>query len=611
VAQPYGSRYEIVDKIARGGMADVFRARDLLLDRLVALKVLFPELSTSSAFVERFRREATAAANLSHPNIVSVFDWGRSENSYFIVMELIEGETLGSLIRKSGTLSFDYAAAIAADVASALSYAHRHGVVHRDIKPGNVLITSDGHIKVTDFGIARAQSANEDLTQTGSVMGTATYISPEQAEGKVLDGRSDVYSLGVVLFEMVIGKPPFSGDSTVSVAMKQVNEPTPSVSRLRSETPAALVAIIDKALAKVPNDRYETAQDFRADLLRFIQGRPVDAARDRVMPDYGDTTTVMSEVSGYSQTTMMASNEAERTTIIPVIPAPPKRRRENTGTVVAILAAIIVLGLFFFLFRLVQGHKSNNPSTTNTTLASVSVPSVVGDTLSSATTSLGASHLRFKINYQQSSSVPSGTVLSQSPVAGSSVSSGTSVSIQVSSGAALVTLPNVTNQTIGNAESQLVPLGFSITTTYVNSSSPNGTVIKQNPTGASKVPAGSTVTLTVSNGPSTISVPDVTGKPSAQAANALGTAGLSLGNTTNQSSNSVPNGDVISTNPPAGTAVAPNSSVDIVVSTGPGSPATTTSTTTTAATTTTTAAPATTTTTTAAPATTTTTTAAG
>ena len=173
MAQPYGSRYEIVEKIARGGMADVFKARDLLLDRSVALKVLFPELSTSDAFVERFRREATAAANLSHPNIVSVFDWGKSENSYFIVMELVEGQTLSALIRNNVDMGFEHAAAIASDVASALGYAHRHGVVHRDIKPGNVLITNDGHVKVTDFGIARAQSASsEDLTQTGS--GTLT-----------------------------------------------------------------------------------------------------------------------------------------------------------------------------------------------------------------------------------------------------------------------------------------------------------------------------------------------------------------------------------------------------------------------------------------------------
>ena len=260
MAQPYGSRYEIVEKIARGGMADVFKARDLLLDRSVALKVLFPELSTSEAFVERFRREATAAANLSHPNIVSVFDWGKSDNSYFIVMELVEGQTLSALIKSSPNMGFDHAAAIASDVASALGYAHRHGVVHRDIKPGNVLITNDGHIKVTDFGIARAQSApSEDLTQTGSVMGTASYISPEQAQSQSVDGRSDIYSLGIVLFEMICGQPPFKGESAVSIAMKHVNEPPPAIETLRPGTPQSLVNITMKALSKDPSDRYATA----------------------------------------------------------------------------------------------------------------------------------------------------------------------------------------------------------------------------------------------------------------------------------------------------------------------------------------------------------------
>jgi serine/threonine protein kinase len=220
--QVYSGRYELERKVARGGMADVFLSRDLLLDRPVALKVLFPEFASDPAFVQRFRREAQSAARLTHPNVVSVFDWGQEGSTYFIVMEFVEGQSLAQLLRESGRMDPDRAAAVAADVADALAFAHEHGVVHRDVKPGNVMLSRGGHVKVADFGIARAVSTVENLTQTGTVMGTATYFSPEQARGGAVDPRSDVYSLGVVLYEMVTGTPPFTGDNPVSVAYKHV-----------------------------------------------------------------------------------------------------------------------------------------------------------------------------------------------------------------------------------------------------------------------------------------------------------------------------------------------------------------------------------------------------
>ncbi len=273
----YSGRYEITHLVARGGMAQVYRAVDRQLDRPVALKVLFPELSVDKTFVERFRREAQAAANLSHPNIVPVFDWGEDDGSYFIVMEYVDGRALSAVLKDPEPMPPRQIANIGAGVAAALAFAHRHGVIHRDVKPGNVLITPDGEVKVTDFGIARAVNTEESLTQTGAVMGTAAYFSPEQAEGKGVDARSDIYSLGVVLYEMAVGRPPFTGDSPVAVASKHVRD-QPILPRVANPAvPTALNAIIMKAMAKNPDERYGSAEELRADLLRFADGRPVEA----------------------------------------------------------------------------------------------------------------------------------------------------------------------------------------------------------------------------------------------------------------------------------------------------------------------------------------------
>ena len=276
-------RYEIHRRLARGGMAQVYLARDRSLDRPVAVKELVPEFAGDPSFVERFRREAQAAANLSHPNIVGVYDWGAQDGTYFIVMEYVDGPSLSRVLRSDGPFHPRRAAEIAAEVAAGLGFAHSHGVVHRDVKPGNVLLTRSGQAKVTDFGIARAlSSSDEDLPQAGSVMGTATYFSPEQAQGLPVDPRSDLYSLGVVLYELVTGRPPFSGDTPLAIAYKHVQDQPAPPSTLMAGLPEALEAIIMKLLSKRPDDRYATAEELRADLNRFLAGEPTVAERELV-----------------------------------------------------------------------------------------------------------------------------------------------------------------------------------------------------------------------------------------------------------------------------------------------------------------------------------------
>src|SRR6478735_9999983 len=276
----FNDRYELHRKLAQGGMANVYLARDLLLDRPVAVKVLFPEHARDEAFVERFRREATAAANLNHPNIVAIYDWGQQYGTYYIVMEYVEGRPLSEIIRTEGPLHPNRSAEITADVAAALAFAHRNGVVHRDVKPGNILITASGQVKVADFGIAQASSnsdASLNLTQAGAVMGTATYFSPEQAQGHHVDPRSDLYSLGCVLYEMLTSRPPFTGDSPVAIAYKHVQEQPPPPSTVNPSVPVALEAIDMRLLQKDPAQRYPSAEDLRADLRRFLEGHPVSA----------------------------------------------------------------------------------------------------------------------------------------------------------------------------------------------------------------------------------------------------------------------------------------------------------------------------------------------
>jgi eukaryotic-like serine/threonine-protein kinase len=548
----YSGRYEITHLVARGGMAQVYRAVDRQLDRPVALKVLFPELSVDKTFVERFRREAQAAANLSHPNIVPVFDWGEDDGSYFIVMEYVDGRPLSAVIKDPEPLPSREIAGIGAGVAAALAFAHRHGVVHRDVKPGNVLITPDGEVKVTDFGIARAVNTEESLTQTGAVMGTAAYFSPEQAEGKGVDARSDIYSLGVVLYEMAVGKPPFTGDSPVAVASKHVRDQPIPPRVANPAVPTALNSIIMKAMAKNPDDRYGSAEELRADLLRFADGRPVEAVDPGVtsMMTALGTTSMMGPTTG----TLAVLNG---TTVLPG-QDDAERKKRNRRLVILLVILLVALGIIaFFLLRSVLVSKVNVPAVTG-------VPQTVAtQTLKNEGLAVGT--ISFETNAKSK-----GIVLSQNPTAGTSVDKDTTVDLVVSNGPhiPIVTVPTVTGLQLTAAIPLISAQGLNYSVRDITSPKPVGTVISQTPAGGAKVKQNVPVVLTVSGTQSEVSVPSVLGQSPAAAGSQLTHAGLSVGSQTSACSSQFQGGVVASQNPPGGVTVQPNTPVNIVVSSG-------------------------------------------
>ena len=563
-SQVFTGRYQIVRHLARGGMAEVYLARDLLLDRPVALKVLFPEFATDRSFVERFRREARSAANLNHPNIVSIYDWGEEEGTYFIVMEYVDGLTLRDVIRRQGPLMAPRAAEIGADIAAALHFAHVGGVIHRDVKPGNVLITTS-QVKVTDFGIARAGDPAESLTQAGAVMGTATYFSPEQAQGHVVDPRTDVYSLGVVLYEMVAARPPFTGDNPVSIAYQHVREEPVPPSRHNSDVPPAFEAIVAKAMAKNRANRYSSAEELRADLLRFSQGQTVSAAP---VPPTVAVTGVMAAASAppvpppVDATRIQSGIDGTRV----VAPGDTlvhydDRPRARTSTYIIILVVLLaLLGALLFLVGRQLGVGGTEE---------VTVPQLIGLNDVEAERRLRDAGLKPERREVQDEANPVGQVVAQDPLANTQVRRGAKVVISVSTGAPLVVVPDVRNRPFDAAREALIAAGFRVgPANQVNSDQDPNTVLDQAPAAGTSQPKGSNITLTISKGVEQIPVPNVRGRTQSDAANVLGQAGFRT-TTRTEASSDFDQGEVIRTEPSSGTPLERNSVVTLVVSSGP------------------------------------------
>jgi serine/threonine-protein kinase len=484
-------RYELERRVGRGGMAEVFLARDRLLDRPVAIKILFPEFATDPSFVARFRREAQSAANLNHPNIVAVYDWGKERGTYYIVMEYVDGRTVSDILRADRTIAPDRAAGIAADVAGALDFAHRNGVVHRDVKPGNVLITTPGEVKVADFGIARAMAANseENLTQTGSVMGTATYFSPEQALGRPVDPRSDLYSLGVVLYEMSAGKPPFQADSPVATAYKHVQEPLPPLRDAVPDVPEGYEAITVKALAKEADQRYQAAGELRADLLRFRGGNPVGAAGVLAPPLPRPPTAATNAA------TAAVLRSADATSVTPAVDPDdgPKRRTGWFFVATAVLLAVLA-GLLYLFADLVgvfdDDAEQVGPVDQVEEVAQVAVVEVVGQEEAAAIAALTDQGFEVAEPTREPSSQPEGRVIGQDPAAGTEVDEGSTVAITVSTGPEDAFLPNVIGGDLDEATFEIRGAGFTgdITTEQrVSDAEPDSVVGQEPPAGTHPV----------------------------------------------------------------------------------------------------------------------------
>ncbi len=565
-------RYRLESRLGSGGMADVWRARDTELDRDVALKLLHENFARDTEFVERFRREASSAAGLQHQNVVSVFDRGSYEDSYYISMELVEGSSLRELIDQG--LEVEEAVEVTRQMLAAAAFAHEHGIVHRDLKPMNVLIDRDGRIRVTDFGIARA--GGSEITRTGSVMGTAQYLSPEQAQGMEVTPTTDIYSIGIILFEMLCGRVPFDGDNAVAIAMKQVGEEPPVPSSINPKVSPALDAVVLKALAKDPTQRFQSAAEMSA-ALDAAEGRPdepvvlapvpEDRSRRRwiiaailvlliaggalayflTRPDMvtvPDVTGVREEAA----TIELQSAEFEVTTerIESDIPEGEVIEQDPTG-----------------------GAEAEKGSTVQITVSlgpgTVRVPKVAGLPVSEAKALLRDRGFETEVEKRSSDSVPGGKVIGSNPSQGTRIAPGSIVRLIVSTGVKTVVVPNVLGLDRVTATSQLRKAGFIVNANPRDSDEPEDQVLEQDPTAGEEVEEGSEITITYSSGVGTITLDDFVGQKQTYAQRKLSAEGLSVSIVKQETNDSSKDGIVLSQAPSGGTKLSPGDRVTLTV----------------------------------------------
>jgi serine/threonine-protein kinase len=528
-------RYRLDRKIGSGGMADVWLADDTELDRKVAIKILHDRFAQDSEFVQRFQREAQAAAGLQHPNVVGIFDRGAFDGTYFIAMEYVDGPSLKDLVK--GGMSPKDAIDFTRQILNAARFAHRKGIVHRDLKPQNVLIDDEGRARVADFGIARA-GENSDITATGSVMGTAQYISPEQAQGKPTTPRSDIYSIGVILYEELTGRVPFEGESAVAVALKQVSEAPRRPGAINPNVPPALDAVVMRALAKDPDSRFKDADAFL---------RALDAAEKAPDTPRAEDTAAYAAVSPEGETDIPGDEVIEEEWV--------ERRRPPWRWIIAALLAVAVAALVAFALT--------RPS-------HVSVPDVIGQDVDAATQVLDGKGFDVAIK-----AVPSGAprnqVVEQDPIptdrGGGKAEEGSTITLSVSSGPAIVAVPDVTGLTLKDATNRLEKAGFKTTSrNQFSNSVPKGKAISTEPAAGTQLSTSQVVTIVVSRGTNQVEVPDVTGLDDQAALAALQTAGLS--GVLVQRDSTEPEGTVLNQSPGAGKLVARGSQVTIFASTG-------------------------------------------
>jgi len=565
-------RYEIGKRIGRGGMAEIFQARDILLDRPVAMKVLFPEFATDPAFVERFRREAQAAANLNHPNIVAVYDWGKVNNTYYIAMEYVNGRTLADILKQSGTLTPMQVCDVMSEVASALISAHQNGVIHRDIKPGNILVSTSGQVKVADFGIARALGAGveQGLTQTGAVMGTATYFSPEQAQGVSTDQRSDIYSLGVVMYEMLSGVAPFTGENAVAIAYKQVHEHAMPLDQRLTSVPPEVAAIVAKCMEKSPDDRYSSAEEVRDELRRFVEGMPVLAVSAKketeratqVLPqtDINSTTVISAQDAATELLPKTSSTTTKQTNYPPYDDKSPQR----TAVFVfgALFAAIILLAGGLFLYQTLTRNSAN---------ASITVPDVRNLTVKQASEQLLASGFTPIPYAATKDGVGNDIVYAQDPPPSVLARSGDQITITYNPASTPVAVPLVRGLTVKEATALLAPLGLTLSIKEVvnDPKIPENQIMSQEPKVDTQVRSGSAIVVIVSGGLGQATVPNVQGQVANAAQQLLQTSPYNFVVTlVNEASSTIEQGRVIRTEPAIGAQSPAGSAITVFVSSG-------------------------------------------